>query len=595
MIFDSVENKRTTYCGLIDDKFLDQPVCIYGWVHRRRDHGGVIFLDIRDREGLVQCVFDPSHDLAFKLADKVRNEFVLLIKGKVRNRSDESINPNLRSGKIEIFAEEIFILNASDNPPITIDDEKLNENIKLKYRYLDLRRPRNQKNLLTRHFILKKIRDYFNKNEFIDIETPILSKSTPEGARDYLIPSRVQKGHFFALPQSPQVFKQLLMVSGFDRYYQIAKCFRDEDLRSDRQPEFTQLDVEMSFVSSKDILKLIENLIIEIFKEFASHNFQLPFHKITYDDAMSRYGSDKPDDRFGLELIEVSDIFKNEDFNVFKSASEPGNRLAVIKVENANLSRKQIDEYTKLVSNYGAKGLAYIKFNNCNDMDNGLSSPIIKFLSKDCIKTLMNSLKVSDGDILFFGAGKNEIVNASLGALRLAIAKDLNLINKKWSALWVVDFPMFEYDQGDARWYSLHHPFTSPKVENLEDFEKTDIAKVKSDAYDLVINGQEIGGGSIRIHDSKIQKKVFKILGISDNEANEKFGFLIDALSFGAPPHGGIALGIDRLISMLTNSESIRDVIAFPKTQRAQDLMTESPSKVSPEQIQELGLRYFEE
>ena len=323
--------------------------------------------------------------------------------------------------------------------------------------------------------------------------------------------------------------------------------------------------------------------------------FNYLFHKITYDDAMSRYGSDKPDDRFGLELIEVSDIFKNEDFNVFKSASEPGNRLAVIKVENANLSRKQIDEYTKLVCNYGAKGLAYIKFNNCNDMDNGLSSPIIKFLSKDCIKTLMNSLKVSDGDILFFGAGKKEIVNSSLGALRLAIAKDLNLINKKWSALWVVDFPMFEYDQGDARWYSLHHPFTSPKVENLEEFDNTDIAKLTSDAYDLVINGQEIGGGSIRIHDSKIQQKVFKILGISDNEATEKFGFLLDALSFGAPPHGGIALGIDRLISMLTNSESIRDVIAFPKTQRAQDLMTESPSKVSPEQIQELGLRYFEE
>ena len=595
MIFDSVENKRTTYCGLIDDKFLNQPVCIYGWVHRRRDHGGVIFLDIRDREGLVQCVFDPSHDVAFKLADKVRNEFVLLIKGKVRNRSDESINRNIRSGKIEIFAEEIFILNASDNPPITIDDEKLNENIKLKYRYLDLRRPRNQKNLLTRHYILKKIRDYFNKNEFIDIETPILSKSTPEGARDYLIPSRVQKGHFFALPQSPQVFKQLLMVSGFDRYYQIAKCFRDEDLRSDRQPEFTQLDVEMSFVSSKEILKLIENLIFEIFKEFASHNFKLPFHKITYEDAMSRYGSDKPDDRFGLELIEVSDIFKNEDFNVFKSASEIGNRLAVIKVENANLSRKQIDEYTKLVANYGAKGLAYIKFNNCNDMDNGLSSPIIKFLSKDCIKALMNSLKVSDGDILFFGAGKKEIVNSSLGALRLAIAKDLNLFNKTWSALWVIDFPMFEYDQGDARWYSLHHPFTSPKVENLEDFENTDIAKITSDAYDLVINGQEIGGGSIRIHDSKIQQKVFKILGISDNEATEKFGFLLDALSFGAPPHGGIALGIDRLISMLTNSESIRDVIAFPKTQRAQDLMTESPSEVSPEQIQELGLKYFEQ
>ena len=595
MIFDSVENKRTTYCGLIDDKFLDQPVCIYGWVHRRRDHGGVIFLDIRDREGLVQCVFDPSHDIAFKLADKVRNEFVLLIKGKVRNRSEESINPNLRSGKIEIFAEEILILNASDNPPITIDDEKLNENIKLKYRYLDLRRPRNQKNLLIRHYILKKIRDYFNKNEFIDIETPILSKSTPEGARDYLIPSRVQKGHFFALPQSPQVFKQLLMVSGFDRYYQIAKCFRDEDLRSDRQPEFTQLDVEMSFISSNDILKLIENLIFEIFKEFALHDFQLPFHKITYNDAMSRFGSDKPDDRFGLELIEVSDIFKNEDFNVFKSASEPENRLAVIKVENANLSRKQIDEYTKLVSNYGAKGLAYIKFNNCNDIDNGLSSPIIKFLSKDCLKTLMNSLKVSDGDILFFGAGKKEIVNASLGALRLAIAKDLNLINKKWSALWVIDFPMFEYDQRDTRWYSLHHPFTSPKVKTLEDFENTNVAKVTSDAYDLVINGQEIGGGSIRIHDSKIQQKVFKILGISDNEANEKFGFLLDALSFGAPPHGGIALGIDRLISMLTNSESIRDVIAFPKTQRAQDLMTESPSEVSPEQIQELGLRYFEE
>ena len=548
MIFDSVENKRTTYCGLIDDKFLDQPVCIYGWVHRRRDHGGVIFLDIRDREGLVQCVFDPSHDIAFKLADKVRNEFVLLIKGKVRNRSEESINPNLRSGKIEIFAEEIFILNASDNPPITIDDEKLNENIKLKYRYLDLRRPRNQKNLLIRHYILKKIRDYFNKNEFIDIETPILSKSTPEGARDYLIPSRVQKGHFFALPQSPQVFKQLLMVSGFDRYYQIAKCFRDEDLRSDRQPEFTQLDVEMSFISSNDILKLIENLIFEIFKEFALHDFQLPFHKITYNDAMSRFGSDKPDDRFGLELIEVSDIFKNEDFNVFKSASEPENRLAVIKVENANLSRKQIDEYTKLVSNYGAKGLAYIKFNNCNDIDNGLSSPIIKFLSKDCLKTLMNSLKVSDGDILFFGAGKKEIVNASLGALRLAIAKDLNLINKKWSALWVIDFPMFEYDQRDTRWYSLHHPFTSPKVKTLEDFENTNVAKVTSDAYDLVINGQEIGGGSIRIHDSKIQQKVFKILGISDNEANEKFGFLLDALSFGAPPHGGIALGIDRLI-----------------------------------------------
>lgn len=595
MIFDSVENKRTTYCGLIDDKFLDQPVCIYGWVHRRRDHGGVIFLDIRDREGLVQCVFDPSHDIAFKLADKVRNEFVLLIKGKVRNRSEESINPNLRSGKIEIFAEEIFILNASDNPPITIDDEKLNENIKLKYRYLDLRRPRNQKNLLKRHHILKKIRDYFNKNEFIDIETPILSKSTPEGARDYLIPSRVQKGYFFALPQSPQVFKQLLMVSGFDRYYQIAKCFRDEDLRSDRQPEFTQLDVEMSFVSSKDILKLIENLIFEIFKEFASHNFQLPFPKITYDDAMSRYGSDKPDNRFGLELIEVSDIFKNEDFNVFKSASEPGNRLAVIKVENAILSRKQIDEYTKLVANYGAKGLAYIKINNCNDLDDGLSSPIIKFLSKDCLKTLLSSLKVSDGDILFFGAGKSEIVNSSLGALRLAIAKDLNLINKKWSALWVIDFPMFEYDQGDSRWYSLHHPFTSPKVENFEDFDNTDIAKLTSDAYDLVINGQEIGGGSIRIHDSKIQQKVFKILGISDNEATEKFGFLLDALSFGAPPHGGIALGIDRLISMLTNSESIRDVIAFPKTQRVQDLMTESPSEVSKEQIQELGLRYFEE
>ena len=585
---------RTHYCGDLSAANLDQIVTLAGWAHRRRDHGGVIFIDLRDREGLAQIVCDPDRAEAFETADRVRNEFVLKVTGKVRRRPEGTTNTNLRSGEIEILAHEVEILNPSVTPPFQLDDENLSEQVRLQYRVLDLRRDQMQKNLRLRYKVTMAVRKALDTLGFIDIETPMLTRSTPEGARDYLVPSRVHPGEFFALPQSPQIFKQLLMVAGFDRYYQIVRCFRDEDLRADRQPEFTQIDIETSFLGEAEIQAMMEEMIRAMFKETLDITLPDPFPRMTWSEAMGRYGSDKPDLRVPLELTELTDLMKAVEFKVFRGAADmPGGRVAALRVPKAELSRKEIDDYTQFVSIYGAKGLAYIKVNEKAKGPEGLQSPIVKFLTAETLAQILERTGAEDGDVIFFGADKAKIVNDALGALRVRVGHDKGYAEKSWRPLWVVDFPMFEYDEAEKRWSAMHHPFTSPK-DGHEDLLATDPGKAISKGYDMVLNGSEIGGGSVRIHRADVQAKVFKALGISDEEAQMKFGFLLDNLAFGAPPHGGIAFGLDRIVTMMTGADSIRDVIAFPKTQRAQCLLTHAPSPVDDKQLRELGLRLRE-
>ena len=583
---------RTNYCGLIDTQYLNQTVTLFGWVHRRRDHGGVIFIDMRDREGLVQIVCDPDNVFAFQSAEKIRNEFVLKIIGLVRHRPEGTINTNLTSGEIEVLTQSIEILNTSLTPPFMMDDENLSETVRLEHRYLDLRRPQMQKNLRLRYKVTMEVRKFLDQQGFIDVETPVLTKSTPEGARDYLVPSRINAGHFFALPQSPQLFKQLLMVSGFDRYYQITKCFRDEDLRADRQPEFTQIDIETSFLKENEIMMLMEEMICNLFSSVLQVKLQSPFPRMAFSEAMLKYGSDKPDLRIPLMLIELTDVMKEVEFKVFREATQkPGGRVAALCVpQGGELSRKEIDDYTSFVGIYGAKGLAYIKVNALEKGLEGLQSPILKFLPETIVKIILERTAANDGDLIFFGAGKSKIVTESLGALRIKIGQDLGLIEPGWKPLWVIDFPMFERDEDENRWQALHHPFTSP-ADGHEDLLETDPGGALSKAFDMILNGSEIGGGSVRIHRRDIQLKVFQALNIGANEAKEKFGFLLEALQYGAPPHGGIAFGLDRVVTLMTGEESIRDVIAFPKTQRAQCLLTQAPSLVDEKQLQELHIR----
>ncbi len=583
---------RTNYCGLIDTQYLNQTVTLFGWVHRRRDHGGVIFIDMRDREGLVQIVCDPDNVFAFQSAEKIRNEFVLKIIGLVRHRPEGTINTNLTSGEIEVLTQSIEILNTSLTPPFMMDDENLSETVRLEHRYLDLRRPQMQKNLRLRYKVTMEVRKFLDQQGFIDVETPVLTKSTPEGARDYLVPSRINAGHFFALPQSPQLFKQLLMVSGFDRYYQITKCFRDEDLRADRQPEFTQIDIETSFLKEAEIMMLMEEMICNLFSSVLQVKLQSPFPRMAFSEAMLKYGSDKPDLRIPLMLIELTDVMKEVEFKVFREATQkPGGRVAALCVpQGGELSRKEIDDYTSFVGIYGAKGLAYIKVNALEKGLEGLQSPILKFLPETIVKIILERTAANDGDLIFFGAGKSKIVNESLGALRIKIGQDLGLIEPGWKPLWVIDFPMFERNEDENRWQALHHPFTSP-ADGHEDLLETDPGGALSKAFDMILNGSEIGGGSVRIHRRDIQLKVFQALNIGANEAKEKFGFLLEALQYGAPPHGGIAFGLDRVVTLMTGEESIRDVIAFPKTQRAQCLLTQAPSLVDEKQLQELHIR----
>ena len=576
---------RTHFCGELNKKNLDQEVILSGWVNRRRDHGGVIFLDLRDKKGLAQIVINPETRDTFKVAESVRNEFVLKITGNVISRASEMINKKIPTGEIEVLASEIEILNTSKPIPFQLDSLETSEEVRLKYRYLDLRRVEMQKRLRLRSRVTHFMRDFMDKNDFIDIETPFLTKATPEGARDYLVPSRTHEGSFFALPQSPQLFKQLLMMSGFERYYQIVKCFRDEDLRADRQPEFTQLDVETSFMNEGEITSLMEEMVRGLFKEVSNITLTKKFPSITYDDAIKLYGVDRPDLRIPLQLVDMNEIMKGVEFKVFSGpANSKKGRVAALKVPGgASISRKQIDDYTKYVGIYGAKGLAYIKIN-----DEGPSSPIIKFLGDEVTKKVISLTEAKTGDIIFFGADKAKIVNEALGNLREKLAHDLNLYDKEWAPIWVLDFPMFEVAD-DGALNAIHHPFTAPSVDTtmlLKDPENS-----LSRAYDLVINGSEVGGGSIRIHQSDMQKTVLKLLGIDDEEAREKFGFLLDALDYGCPPHGGIAFGLDRLVMILCNAESIRDVIAFPKTQTAACLLTDAPSNVSKSQLKELNIK----
>lgn len=580
---------RTDYCGNITEDYLGQIVELTGWVHRRRDHGGVIFLDVRDRAGIVQVVVNPDIVNAFELAEQVRSEYVVKIIGKVTMRPEGTVNAQMQTGKIEVVAITIDILNKAKTPPFQMDDQTIGEDVRLKYRYLDLRRPEMQRRLMIRAKAASYFRHYLDERGFIDVETPMLTKATPEGARDYLVPSRTHPGEFFALPQSPQQFKQLLMMAGFDRYYQIVKCFRDEDLRADRQPEFTQLDIEMSFIDEQIIQDITEDMIRGLFKRVLDVDLPNSFPRMTYAEAMSRYGSDKPDLRIPLELVTICDLVKNVEFKVFaQPANDPDSKVAALKLPGgADLSRKDIDDYTQLVAVYGAKGLAYIKINDRSKGMEGLQSPILKFIPENVVEEILQKLNAQTGDIIFFGADKKTIVNESLGALRSKLGHDRNLIQGDWAPLWVVDFPMFE--AGEGRWHAVHHPFTSPKGELKEVLENPSVAVAR--AYDMVLNGFEIGGGSIRIHDQQMQSAVFGLLGIDETEAQNKFGCLLDALQFGCPPHGGIAFGLDRIAMLLTNSSSIREVIAFPKTQTAACLMTQAPSPADEAQLKELGIR----
>jgi aspartyl-tRNA synthetase len=582
---------RTHYCGFVDEKLTGQEVTVAGWVHRRRDHGGVIFVDLRDREGLLQVVFDPDAAEMFKDAERLRSEFVIRVKGLVRARPGATANSNLRSGKIELLARELEVLNKSEPLPFQLDDD-VSEEVRLKYRYLDLRRESMTKKLRLRHSITRAMRTYLDGNGFVDLETPMLTKATPEGARDYLVPSRTHPGKFFALPQSPQIFKQLLMMAGFDRYYQIVRCFRDEDLRADRQPEFTQLDIETSFLTQEDIMGLMEGLMRHLFKEVMNVALPNPIPRMSYAEAMRRYGSDKPDLRIPLELVDVADLVKDCDFKVFAGpAKDPKGRVTALRVPGgAAMPRSQIDEYTAYVGRYGAKGLAYIKVNEVAKGRDGLQSPITKFLSDDAVKGILSRTGAADGDVIFFGADSAKVVSDALGALRLKAGQDQKLVANEWKPLWVTEFPMFEYDPDGKRWAAMHHPFTAPMNDDPAAL-KAGPGDAIAKAYDMVLNGSEIGGGSVRIHRQEMQSTVFEMLGIDADEAKLKFGFLLDALKYGAPPHGGIAFGLDRLSMLMAGADSIREVIAFPKTQTAADPLTDAPTPVSEAQLRELHIR----
>jgi len=584
---------RSHTCGQVNESLIDQIVTVSGWAHRRRDHGGVIFIDLRDASGLLQVVVDPDAVAAFALAETVRNEHVLQITAKVRPRPEGTTNPDMPTGMVEVYATDITILNRADPIPFQLDEDDVSEAVRLRYRYLDLRREPMQQIFRLRSGVTKYFRDFLEAENFVDIETPILTKSTPEGARDYLVPSRVHQGDFFALPQSPQLFKQLLMVAGFERYYQIARCFRDEDLRADRQPEFTQLDIETSFMNEDEIMGMMESMIRGLFKAKLGVDLTDSFPRMSYADAVEQYGIDRPDLRIPLKLVSVTDLMKDSGFKVFATpANADDGRVAALRVPagSEKLSRKEIDDYTGFVSNYGARGLAYIKVNDTAAGRDGLQSPIVKNLSDEALQGVIERTGAQSGDLIFFGADKAKVVNDSLAALRVKVGHDLNMIETEWAPMWVVDFPMFERDEDSGRWTSLHHPFTAPKVDQVEAL-KTNPGDVLSRAYDMVLNGTEIGGGSIRIHQTDVQKLAFDALGIDDDEAQEKFGFLLDALRFGAPPHGGIAFGIDRITAMMSKVESIRDVIAFPKTQKASCLLTDAPSDVGKTQLRDLHIR----
>ncbi|WP_410474937.1 aspartate--tRNA ligase [Guyparkeria sp. TX1] len=583
---------RTHTCGQVDQALLDQEIELVGWVNRRRDHGGVIFVDLRDRDGLVQVVFDPDDPEMFAVAETLRNEFVIQVRGRVRNRPEGTENPNIRSGQIEVLGLSLTVLNRAEPLPFQLDDERVSEDVRLRYRYLDLRRPEMLDRLRLRHRVTSAMRRFLDDAGFIDVETPVLTKATPEGARDYLVPSRTHPGEFFALPQSPQLFKQLLMVSGLERYYQIVKCFRDEDLRADRQPEFTQLDLEMSFADEATVMGLIENMMRHLFIEAVEVALPDPLPRLTWADAMRRFGSDKPDLRIPLELVDVADLVKDVDFKVFSGpAKDPRGRVAALHVpQGGKMPRSQIDDYTKYVSIFGAKGLAYIKVNDAAAGREGLQSPILKFLTDEAIAGIMERTNAADGDLIFFGADKTKIVNEALGALRVRLGHDLEMVEHGYKALWVVDFPMFEYDEKDGRNYALHHPFTAPHPDDIDKLD-SEPENVRSRAYDFVLNGYELGGGSVRIHDPAMQQRVFTHLGIDEAEAQDKFGFLLDALKYGAPPMAGVAFGLDRIAMLMSGATSIRDVIAFPKTQSAACLLTDAPGEIDPAALRELSIR----
>ncbi|GMQ90128.1 MAG: aspartate--tRNA ligase [Gammaproteobacteria bacterium] len=583
---------RSHFCGHVDESLIDQEVTLCGWVDSYRDHGGLIFIDLRDRDGIVQIVFDPAETDAFSVAESVRSEYVLQATGRVRRRPAGTENPHLHTGKVEVVGARLEILNKAEVLPFQLDEPDVSELVRLKYRYLDLRRPTMHQNIRLRHRVTSTLRRFLEDRDFIEIETPMLTKSTPEGARDYLVPSRIYAGHFFALPQSPQIFKQILMISGFERYYQFARCFRDEDLRADRQPEFTQLDIETAFMDEDSIMAIMETMMRELFQVVLGEELPDPFPRLSYAQAVARYGTDRPDLRIPLELVDVGDLMKEVEFKVFaQPANRTGGRVAVLRLPNGGeLTRKEIDDYTAFVAGYGARGLAYIKVNEPSQGRDGLQSPILKFLPDPIINAIMERTGAQAGDLLFFGADHADVVNSSLGALRARLSADRGLTQAGWRPVWIVDFPMFEYAEDAKRWVALHHPFTAPK-EKDEAYVDIEPANVQSRAYDLVLNGSELGGGSIRNHRLDVQQKVFAALGIEKQEARERFGFLLDALKYGAPPHGGIAFGLDRIVAMMAGADSIREVIAFPKTQRAVDPMTEAPSTVDDTQLRELHIK----